>query len=364
MTIAPSHGLKYKEDLSLALERHRAFWEHEIIDRVCLSVTAPAEPRALVPEPEQESTLYVSDEQFLTDPDYIVRLTNAQMANTYYGGDALPWASAPGNLLYAAYGGQASFASRTVWMDPTLTSGDQWADYRFDPANRFIEYTLRITRALAADGVGKYLVASPGVFGPLDAMAQVRGMSDFVMELALAEYAAPIRHAFRACLAGFKYISEAIYAAATNGQPGHALFGGIWASGRINNWSADFSCIIGPRQIRQWLLPELEAMAGFLEYNMYHLDGPNAARHLPILLEVGLQGIAYARGAGHTLVEAMPVYKQIQQAGRLQTVDCAYDEVEWVLQELDPRGLMIFTHAPSVEAADALVKNAERWSRR
>jgi hypothetical protein len=346
--------------LSNVLERHRAFWEHEIIDRVCLSVTAPRESQVPLPEPE-------SDEQFLTDPDFIVRRTNAQMANTYYGGDALPWVSAPGNLLYAAYGGKASFASRTVWMDPTLTSGDQWADYRFDPANPYIEHTLRITRALAEDGVGKYLVASPGVFGPLDAMSQIRGMSDFVMELALAEYAGPIRHAFEACLAGFRYISEAIYAAAANGQPGHTLFGGLWAPGRINQWSADFSCIIGPRHIRQWLLPELEAMAGFLEYNMYHLDGPNAARHLPILLDgcqPRLQGIAYARGAGHTLAEAMPVYRQIQQAGRLQTLDCPYDEVEWVLQELDPRGLFIFTHAPSIEAADALVKNVERWSQR
>ena len=32
------------------------------------------------------------------------------------------------------------------------------------------------------------------------------------------------------------------------------------------------------------------------------------------------------------------------------------------LQELDPRGLLIITNAPSVEAADALLKNAERWS--
>ncbi len=38
--------------------------------------------------------------------------------------------------------------------------------------------------------------------------------------------------------------------------------------------------------------------------------------------------------------------------------------VETVLQELDPRGLLIFTEAPSVDAADALLKNAERWSRK
>lgn len=34
--------LKYKEDADKAIERFKAFWEHEIIDRVCLFILTEA----------------------------------------------------------------------------------------------------------------------------------------------------------------------------------------------------------------------------------------------------------------------------------------------------------------------------------
>lgn len=348
-------SLKYKEEgLAEAKERFRAFWEGEIIDRVCLAVTAPRDRETQVPESVWEAE---------TDPEVVVRRFNAAMSNTYYGGEALPMAYAPGNLLYAAYGGIGSFASRTVWVDPSIHSAEEWDGYRFDPENRFVQDVLKITEALSEDSAGKYLVGSPGIFGCLDAMALMRGMADFVVELILPEHAEPIHKAHQACLEGFKYISEAVYEAASGHQEGFLNHPALWAPGRINNWSADFCCLIGPKAFRQWMMPELEEMARLFEFNMYHFDGPNAVHHLPMILEIQqLKGIQYTPGAGQGLAEAMPVYKEIQRGGRVQWVWVAYDEVETVLQELDPRGLLIFTHAPSVEAAEELLKKAERWS--
>ena len=346
----------YKEDIAQTTQRFRAFWEGEIIDRVCLAVKAPREEQVPLPQAE-------SDEQFLTDPDFAIDRYNAEMSNTYYGGEAFPAAWALGQLMIAAYGGRAKYGSETVWVFPTIHSGDAWASYRFDHDNRFITDALRLTQALSLDGQGKYLVGSPGIVGPLDAMAQIRGLSDFLVELAMPEYEDVIRQAHRACLEGFRYIAEAVYQGAGLQHDGHINHPGLWAPGRINNWSADWSCLISPKHFRQWMMPELEEMARFLDYNMYHLDGPNAVRHLPMILEIDeLKGIQYTPGAGHGLEEAMPVYKEIQSAGRVQWVSVAYEEVEVVLRELNPRGLLIFTNAPSVEAADALLKKAEGWS--
>lgn len=349
---------KADQDLARVRERFAAFWQGELIDRVCMAVTAPhGKP---VPLPQAES-----DEQAHTDPEFAVRAWNARFANTYFGGEALPMAWPMGQLLFAAYGGKASFASGTVWVDPTLTDGQQWADYRFDPANPFIEHTLRITRALAEDAPGKYLVASPGIFGPTDAMSLIRGMTDFLTEVALPEYEAPLRHAQRECIAGFKHISEAVYRAGGGSGGWFCNHPGLWAPGRINNWSADWIYNIGPRQFERWVLPEMQALSRMLEYNMYHLDGFRAAMHLPVMLAIPeLQGIQFSRAAGHTLVEALPVYKQIQRGGKVQWIDCGPDEVELLLRELDPRGLLIFTQAPDVEGAEALLRNAARWSTR
>jgi len=96
---------------------------------------------------------------------------------------------------------------------------------------------------------------------------------------------------------------------------------------------------------------------------LYHLDGFNALVHLPAILDIPeLQGIQFERGAGHTLAEALPVFKRIQQGGKVQWIGCAPNEVELVLSELDPRGLFIRTWAPDIASAQALLKNAEEWS--
>jgi len=353
-------GLIYKADQDLAKvkERFAAFWQGEIVDRVCLAVTAPNGPRVPLP-----GSAVKSDEQAHTDPEFRVHCCNAHFANTWYGGDALPMAWAPGQLLYAAYGGKASFGGGTVWVDPTLTDGQQWADYRFDPANPFIEHVVRITRALAADAPGKYLAASPGIFGPTDGMSLIRGMCDFLMELALPEYEAPLRHACRECLAGYGDIVEAVYRAAGGHGGWFANMPCLWAPGRINNWSADWIYSIGPRQFEQWVLPEMQALSRLLEYSLYHLDGFNAVVHLPRMLEIPeLTGLQFTPGAGHTLAEALPVYKQIQQGGKMQWICCAPDEVELLLRELDPRGLIIMTQTPDIESAKVLLKKAETWS--
>jgi len=354
-------GLIYKADQDLAKvkERFAAFWQGEIIDRVCLAVTAPSGANVSL----LSGGAAENDEQAHTDPEFQVRRWNATFANTWYGGDALPMAWVPGQLLYATYGGKASFASGTVWVDPTLTDGQQWADYRFDPANPFIEHVVRITRALAADAPGKYLVASSGIFGPTDAMSMIRGMADFLMEVALPEYEAAIRHAYNECLAGFKHIVEAVYREAGGSDGWFANMPFLYAPGRINNWGADWIYNIGPRQFEQWVLPEMQALSRMLEYSLYHLDGFNAVVHLPRMLEIPeLTGMQFSHGAGHTLEEALPVYKQIQQGGKVQWIDCAPNEVELLLRELDPRGLLIQTSTPDIESGKALLKKAETWS--
>ena len=354
--------LRYKAGIQQAVERHRAFWHHEIIDRACIAVSALQPHQVPLPQPEHDGQ-YTETWQANTDAGYLVRLINAQMENTWYGGEALPVAYAPGNLLYAAYGGQASISAGTVWVDPVIHDAEAWRRYRFDPENPYILDVIRLTRALAEDAPGKYLVGSPGVFGPMDAMSMMRGMCEFLMELALPGCRESIEAAHREMICGFLYISEQIYGAAGSYLGGALNYPGLWAPGPINNWSADFIYNIGPRHFEQCVLPEMRALASMMAYNMYHLDGFNAVVHLPMILAIPeIKGIQFTPGFGHSLAEALPVYKRIQQGGKVQYVHCLYDEVGHVLDELDPRGLLIYTSAPSIDAGEALLKEAARRS--
>ena len=140
----------------------------------------------------------------------------------------------------------------------------------------------------------------------------------------------------------------------------------VWAPGRYSVLGCDFSVNISAEQYREFVMPEIAEGARYLDYSFYHLDGPNATHHLPALFEIeDLNGIQFTIGAAHAyLPDAhwIPLYKRIQDAGKLVRIDARYDGVESLLSELDPRGIMIVTYAPSIEAAEALLRNVDRWS--
>ena len=71
-------------DLDPILARHAAFWRREILDRVCIAVTAPGKG-PYVPAPQARD-----DAQLLTDPHFAIDASLARLHNQYLAGDALP----------------------------------------------------------------------------------------------------------------------------------------------------------------------------------------------------------------------------------------------------------------------------------
>ena len=342
------------------LERHRAFWHRAIVDRVCIAVTAPAAKQVAVPKAGSVA-------EHLSDPDFVVRREEARIRNTYYAGDALPMAYAEGNLLYPAWGGNGRFDSGTVWVDPSMQDWREWYDYRFDPNNIWVRRYLDTNRALAVASNERWLVATQGFFGAMDAMALVRGYEGFLMDLVGEEADSATRFAQRAAIRGHKEIVTRAWDDVEPWQRGTATGPGIWAPGRINYWSADFSCMIGPADVEKWLAPEFEEMIGLCDFSMYHLDGPDAVRHLPRLGQFAeLKSIQYTVGpqVQNDVSHWLGVAKQIQSLGKATWLGIKPDLLETVLTNLDPHGLFIFTHAQDAEQAERLVEKAAALTRK
>ena len=100
-------------------------------------------------------------------------------------------------------------------------------------------------------------------------------------------------------------------------------------------------------------------MINLCEYSIYHLDGPDAVRHLPVIGGFSeLDAIQYTVGPqmANDSQHWIGVMKQIQALGKATWMSTAPEIIELILDELDPRGLFIFTSAPTPEAADAIVK--------
>jgi len=344
-------------DLDRIRERHRAFWQREIVDRVCIAVTAPTDgPAKALPQARD-------DEQLLAAPQFAVDWALANLENTYFAGDALATACAPGNLLYPALGGEGSFGSGTVWVEPTVHAWPEWDAYRVDPNNVWAQRFLAVNRALAEAAGGRYLVSTQGFFGATDAMASIRGYQDFIVELLDEEAAPTIRAAQQRAIVGHEAIIRRAWRDVAAFQQGTVTVPMIWAPGTVNFWSADFSCLIGPASFETWLVPDFEAMIQLCDFSFYHLDGPDAVRHLPRVAALpGLHGIQYTPGPQSTLALTIDVTRRIQQFGKATFLWCDIRDVETILRELDPRGLFLCTHAPDRETADDLVRKAAQWS--
>lgn len=349
-----------KEDAEKSKRRMEAWWNHAVIDRAVVHVTAPRDLGSA--EPEQEVDEY---ERYFTDPDLVIARTERQLARTYFGGEAFPVASGVPTafvaILAAYLGAPVSFANKdTAWCSPIIDDPNKLPDLCFDPENRWWKSSKRLMECFVerADG---YHVCLPDLNGPTEILARLRGTEplayDFVDN---PEYIKPAID--RITEAWFRYWQEATKI--TQKTEGNFYWMGIWSDRPSIDLQSDFSCMISPEMFKEHFLPSIEKQTQLVERTIYHLDGPDAVRHLDCLLELPeLDGIQWVPGAGaKTAIAWIPLLRRIQDAGKLVVAYPAVENVETLLKELQPEGLMLFTSCGSEEEAKALLRSVETWT--
>jgi len=119
--------------------------------------------------------------------------------------------------------------------------------------------------------------------------------------------------------------------------------------------------MISPKIFRDFFLRHLERQTNFLDYSIYHLDGPGAIKHLDALLELPrLHAIQWVPGAGAPpMREWIPLLKRIQEAGKGLVLDITPEDVKPLLSQLDKRGLCLRTWCSSLEEGEELLRMAE-----
>jgi len=91
-----------EETWALAKLRWKAWWQHELYDRVLVQVIAPRDaPRAEIPP---QGIGPVDPHTQWTDIDFMIRRALEEIRGTYYGGEALPcfwhnWSAGPVILM-------------------------------------------------------------------------------------------------------------------------------------------------------------------------------------------------------------------------------------------------------------------------
>ena len=357
---------RYKEDIEQSKRRVEAWWNHAIIDRVVVQVTAPREtiraesaPSSIVREGDQKVL-----RKYFTDPEVVIPRLKARLAKTYFGGEAFPVMYPVSINMVAILSNYLGCPMRfvnenTTWSEHILDDWERRPTYRYDPANKWWLISERLLTAAVERSDG-YYVGVPDLNGPSEMLSRLRSPQHLATDLydnpqyiqpALAEINQVWYDYWRACTA------------ITGRLGGNFHWMGIWSDRPSTDLQSDFSCMMSPAMFDEYFLPFLDEQTQMVERTIYHLDGPGAVKHLDSLLGLPrLNGVQWVPGAGAgPTVEWIPLLKKIQDAGKLVYAYCEKANVRRLLQELRPEGLMLVTSCDSVGEAKRLLADVKMW---
>lgn len=357
-----------EKQLARALQRNQVFWKGELEEGPLLWVTAPGtKPSRKVAEPASEAELW-------TNVDYVIAATQSALAGTHYAGDALP-VSCPwlGPDQFAAWlGADLVLQPRqsTSWSKPFVQDWDEHPVLRIQPDNRWWQTYLQILRESARVGQGKWVTGYPDLHSGIDALSAIRGADKLATDLVTRPEA--IHRAMRQLTDLWKFVVNTVSASILPAGQGTSNWTMGWSRDRfLCIGQNDYSCMISAPMFEEFCWRDNLECCAYVDEALYHLDGPGALRHLPLLLRLErLHCIQWIQGAGQPLPSAwVPLLQQIQRAGK--SVQLYYgeghggdadlqQEIDAFARTLDPARLFIWATVQSAETAEAIVRYGRR----
>lgn len=357
-------GLVYKGDWPEARERLAAWWRREEMDRPVVHLTAPRAAPIRGPVGRRDREGPRDGERHWLDFEGVLARQEATFCRTAFLAEAYPGVEVslgPGSLG-AFLGARCNFTDRTVWYDPCYSSVGR-AAIRWDDEHPLWRWT-RANTALALDrGRGRWVVDLPDLIENLDTLAALVGTEPLLVALA-AEPAEVHRLQAELLPAWFKAFDTLAAVVGPAEQGNGWLCFKAWAPGRMAKLQCDLSAMISPAMFDEFVMPYLTQQIAGLDYCLYHLDGPEAVRHLGSLLSInGLDVLQWTPGAGQPHGGDPvwdPIYRAALDAGKGIQASMPIAAVPDFAGRLGRRGVYINTEAPSEAEGERLLLSLER----
>lgn len=347
--------LEFKSDFEEARQRWAAYWKGES-DRPLVASVVPKPGVTPVEQPG-----YISG--FSGDFEPVIDQALAWAQTHEFLGEAIPF-------YYLEFGADHFSAllgadmrvhegsGATSWLVPFV---DDWDEVRieFQPDCYWWRRTVDFIRALRARCDGKLLITAPTLVAGLDCLAAIRGQEQLAMDLVIQP------DAIQRALADVRKAYEEIVSALEK-ELDYATWGsinrhGFYSSGRTNVPQCDFSCMISTEMFAEFELPCLAHETEQLDHSCYHLDGPDAVRHIEAICSLPrMQAIQWQPGAGRGAQrDWMYLYRKIDSLGKGQMLGGDAAWVEYMARELHSRQLYFRGSIPKDEL-DGLMLKLER----
>lgn len=356
-------NLQTKPDLEQALARFEAWWECEVIDRppVTIHTRRDHPPATTVPAKEHASLR----ERWM-DHEYKLDCLEAALDGAVFLAETFPSfnPNVGPEVCATVFGCELEFSEGTSWSIPSAGSCREILQIEPDFDSLYWQNILAGMAASIERGQGRWLTQVPDLHTNGDLLAALRDPQDLCLELmddpeAVIEACAYVTDFFP------RFYDDPYNLLAGAGQPANAWCPTLHA-GRAYILQCDFICLISPDQFARAILPALQRETEYLDRSIYHLDGPEALRHLDAVLELPkLHGVQWVYGAGNEpAARWTDVYRRIQQAGKCMQVVCTdVADAKAVAEHLRPEGVWFTVGGGySREEVRAFLAWTERWA--
>lgn len=326
--------LEFCEDFPAIAQRFEAWWAQDVIDRPIFIATANTRPQRPI----------TRRLELLDQPERWLAAKFQDLQQTRNIGDALPSIRVDFGpvLLGGLLGGQVAFDSDTTWTHAFIN--DDWSnapDWAISDDGSWWQLLQELTQQTAEHAAGRYLLRTPDLGGTGDVLLNLRGSAALCMDV--VDRPERVQEAVDAIYAAWHRAFSALYRITLTRGAGIIHWLGIWSSRPYMIPACDFNALIGPRKFETLFLPDIARQAETAGRAVFHLDGPDAARHIDALLEVpAIRAIQFTPGAGTPSALAwVEMFRKIQRRGRSVFVICPVDEVLELCEALPPEGLAV-----------------------
>lgn len=364
---APSpEPIELRPDFPRVYARYEAFWNRAVADRPLVCMTLPR-PHAGEELPAALTKRYPDDRSRWLDLAGRVEREVWRVEHTDYLGDALPivWPNMGPEIFSAWCGAGYEFGETTTWSTPSIEEWERDASHaRFDAEHPLFLAVLELTDRLIAAGRGRFIVGLTDFHAGGDHLAALRDPERLAIDL--IEHPDWVKRmvdvATRDYFVAYDIFYDRVRAA---GMPTTSWLG-LVSFGKYYIPSNDFSALISPAMFEEFFLEGIREECRFLDRSIYHLDGPDAIRHLDLVLGIEeLDAVQFVPGAGNEdLAKWMPIYQRIQRAGKgVMVLDVTVDNLAILFEGLRPEGVFVggVGGVRDRETADAVLRRFEAW---
>jgi 5-methyltetrahydrofolate--homocysteine methyltransferase len=233
--------------------------------------------------------------------DAIVGREMQKIERTLWFGEAVPYhypefGAAALSIMLGA--GKEYIKTESIWAVEKFETVDQLTDISLNGNHDFYDLVWGTMKKSLESSKDHHLLGMYCPGSPVDTLAGLMGTQNALLSLISdpGRSKKVLDKIFAVQVAEFEKYIAVLHA---DGYEYSTGWYGLWCGGRGTAIQEDCSCMLSSEFFREFCLPYVRDFIHCMDHSFYHLDGPDAARHLPIIRQIpDLYLIHYTRFLG------------------------------------------------------------------